>query len=152
VSICVCVSECVFCVCVCVCVCEYVCMCVFMCARAQSRLLRVTPGLTHITNYMNKKNLLVFCLVGVFESWWIYDSIMGWKAVLQKWLLCVCLFVHFSISFFLSFFHISYHAKAWPSVFQHWYHFILRLHFWCLNAVDISRTDWDYKDFWNWKM
>jgi len=65
-------------------------------------LLRVTPGLTHIANYVNKKMLLVLCLVGVLESWWIYDSIL--KPVLQKWLLCVCLFVHFSISFFLSYY------------------------------------------------
>lgn len=113
-------------------------------------LLRVTPGLTHIKNYVNKKMLLVLCLVGALESWWIYDSIL--KPVLQKWLLCVCLFVCSFFHFFFSYFHISYHAKAWPSVFQHWYDFTLRLHFWCLNAVEISRTDWDYKNFRNWKM
>jgi len=32
-------------------------------------LLRVTPGLTHVTNYANKKMLLVLCLVGELESW-----------------------------------------------------------------------------------
>jgi hypothetical protein len=86
---------------------NFVCMCVCVCVGTWcllGYLSRVTPGLMHVMNYVNKKMLLVLCLVGVLESWWIYDSIMVWKPVLQKWLLCVCLFVcsflhYFCLSF-----------------------------------------------------